>query len=188
MSLLNTLRTITLGMVTSLSIVPSQSQVIVPEPHEVFGGTLSQEADAFLTSCNVALNERQTRLDEKWLQDSDRYDVDLEKGVFWVSKAGRKIAEFDVVVVGSIRTSSQTWEWAWNNPNYRQELAVPRSIFDGIGDKFKLRYLQVGMVPVPSDKFGWYLSGIALQLAGGEGAYKAEGEGYEIYLLLRNPR
>jgi hypothetical protein len=173
---------------SALGVSPTRLPVAVPEPYEVFGTPLSQEADEFLASCNTAFNERQALLSEKWLRDFDRYDFDLERGVLWLSKDGKKTVEFNVSEVGSIRTSSQTWEWAWNNPNANPKLAVPRSVFQSTGSKFGLKYLEAGMLPVPNDQFGWYLSGIALRLAGGDGVYKAEGEGYEVYLLLRNPR
>lgn len=170
------------GIHSALGMVP------VPDPHEVLGGPLSEEADRFLASCNNAFNEKQALISEKWRRNSDRYDFDLERGLLWLSKDGKRTVEFNVAIVGSIRKSSGTWEWAWNNPNTNPRLAVPRSVFESTGNQFGLKYLQVGMLPVPDDQFGWYLSGIALQLAGGEGVYMAEGEGYKVYLLLRDPR
>jgi len=164
------------------------SQTGVPKAEDVFAAPLSEEADAFLVTCNTAFNEKQKRLGETWINNFDRYDVDLTNGLLWFSKEGRKTAEFDVAVVGSIQPSSRTWEWAWNNPNVEAALAVPQSVFEDTSQRFGLKYLSFGTVPVPGEKFGWFLSGIALQLAGGEGVYMAEGKGVEVYMLLRNPR
>ena len=173
---------------SALGLFASPSQIGVPKAQEVFGTPLSAEADVFLVTCNTAFNEKQKRLGDTWLHDFDRYDVDLKNGLLWFSKEGRKKVEFDVAVVGSIQPSSRTWEWAWNNPNVESALAVPQSVFEDTSQKLALKYLSFGKVPVPRKQFGWYLSGIALQLAGGEGVYMAEGKGVEIYLLLRNPR
>ena len=158
------------------------------ESGEVFGTPLSKEADEFLTQCNVEFNDKQRVLADTWLLDHDRYDIDLERGRFWISRDGRAVFEFDVSVIGSVQPSTQTWEWGWNNPNVERELSVPQSVFAPTADKYGLKYLESGIVPVPNAAFGWYLSGIALRLAGGEGVYKADGEDYEVYLLLRAPR
>jgi hypothetical protein len=173
---------------SALGLFSSPSQTSVPKSHEVFGTPLSKEADEFLTTCNTSFNEKQKRLGETWINNFDRYDVDLQNGVLWFSKEGRKTVEFDVAVVGSIQPSGRTWEWAWNNPNVESALAVPQSVFEATSQRFGLKYLSFGTVPVPRKQFGWYLSGIALQLAGGEGVYMAEGKSVEIYMLLRNPR
>ena len=175
-------------LASSLGLSAGQSQVVVPDAVEVFGTPLSKEADEFLTECNVGFNDKQKALTDTWLRDYDRYDVDLERGLLWVSRDGRPAFEFDVSVIGSVRPSSQTWEWAWNNPNVERQLAVSRSVFAPTAANYGLKYLEFGMVPIPNAEFGWYLSGIALRLAGGEGVYKADGEDYEVYLLLRNPR
>ena len=182
------LRKVALMLASSLGLSAGNSQVVVPEAEEVFGTPLSDEADKFLTECNVGFNEKQQALTDTWLRDYDRYDVDLERGLLWISRNGRTTVELDVSVIGSGRPSRKTWEWAWNNPNVEQPLALPRSLFAAMSAKYGLKYLEFGMVPVPNEDFGWYLSGIALRLAGGEGVYKADGDDYEVYLLLRNPR
>ena len=155
---------------------------------EVFGTPLSREADEFLTECNVGFNDKQKIMADTWLRDHDRYDIDLERGRFWTSRDGRAVFECNLSVVGSVRPSTRTWEWAWNNPSVERPLSIPRSVFAPTAAKYGLKYLEVGVVPVPNATFGWYLSGIALHLVGGEGVYKAEGEDFEVYLLLRDPR
>jgi len=176
------------ALLSSLGVSVGESQVLVPDAAEVFGTPLSREADEFLTECNVGFNDKQAALENNWLRDTDRYDVDLERGLLWFSRNGRAVVEFDVSDIGSVRPSTQTWEWAWNNTNVEQQMAVPRSVFAPTAAEYGLKYLEYGMVPVPNTDFGWYLSGIALRLAGGVGVYKADGEDIEMYLLLRNPR
>jgi hypothetical protein len=54
----------------------------LPESSEVFDGQLSEEADLFLTICNVEFNIKQKLLHKYWLVDFKRYDVDLKKVCF----------------------------------------------------------------------------------------------------------
>jgi hypothetical protein len=165
-----------------------QTEVEVPDAEEIFGTTLSTEADEFLTACNRGFNEKQAELSDTWLRGHDGYDADLDRGLLWIRRKRSIAVEFDVCCIGSARLSTQTWEWAWNNPNVEQRLALPRSLFVPTAAEYGLKYLESGMVPMPDAEFGWYVSGIALRLAGGEGVYRAEAKDYEIYLLLKNPR
>src|SRR5262245_61099491 len=87
----------------------------MPAPSEVFGTELSKEADDFLTTCNIEFNQKQQALEEQWANDYERYDVDLDRGVLWLTRKDKEPIYFDVEVVGSLSSTDKSWEWAWNN-------------------------------------------------------------------------
>jgi hypothetical protein len=154
----------------------------------LFSTPLSPEADAFLTMCNEEYNQKQKELHERYLSDVERYDADLERGVVTFRKKSGRILEFDVQVVGSVNRSDQEWEWAWNNPNVAAELSRASAGAKAIGEKYGIRYLTEGFVPVPEKAFPSYLSGITLKTSGAVGVYSAEYGDLELYWLLSNPR
>jgi hypothetical protein len=154
----------------------------------LFSTPLSPEADAFLTACNEEYNQKQKELHERYLGDVERYDADLKEGVVTFRKKSGHILEFDVQVVGSMSRSDQEWEWAWNNPNVAAELSRASAEVKAVGEKYGIRYLTAGFVPVPDEVFPSHLSAIALKTSGAIGVYTAKYEDLELYWLLSNPR
>jgi hypothetical protein len=154
----------------------------------LFSTPLTKEADEFLTNCNLEFNAKQTAFYNRWLVDEERYDVDLEKGVFRLTRRAKPLVFFDVQVLGSHSRKDNSWEWAWNNPNVSPRLARASAQLKDVGTKYGLRYLQVGFVPVPIKEFPLYVGGIAMKVSGFIGLYRAEYGELDIYLLLNNPR
>jgi hypothetical protein len=189
MRLLSTMASLIASVITALGLSGcSKDSQRMPQPEELFGTPLSEEADQFLTACNTEFNEKQQALHERWLAGHERYDVDLERGVLSLSRMNRAPILFDVEVVGSFSSSGNSWEWAWNNPNVAQSIAVPRAPLAAVGQEYGLKYLLSGFVPVPEKRFPYYLSGIALKVRGALGVYEVPSEDLVIFLLLRNPR
>jgi len=149
---------------------------------------LSPEADAFLASCTAEFNTKQEKFHEQWVNDSDAWNADLEKGVLYLQKKGKTFVTFDVETVGSYSATDQNWEWAWNNPNVKKSVAVPRAALQDLAEKYDLFYLRRGFVPITDDMMPYYLSSIALKVRGALGVYVAEHEDLKIFLLVRNPR
>jgi hypothetical protein len=153
---------------------------------------LTDEADEFLTACNVEFNEKQRELFEDSLAGHERWDADLEQGILWFTwPEGRKVV-FDIEVVGSFSPATRTWEWGWNNPNIRRELAVPKEPLLEAGERYDLEYLRVGFFFVIKEidlrEFSFFLSGVALKIRGAVSAYEAPHDKGSLFVLLRDPR
>jgi hypothetical protein len=153
---------------------------------------LTEEADEFLTACNVEFNDKQDELIGKLVDGHDNWGADLEQAVLWFTwPEGRKLV-FDIEVVGSFSPATRTWEWGWNNPNVEEALAVPKEPLLEAGDKYDLEYLRVGFFFVRKGidlrEFSCFLSGVALKLRGALYAYEAPHDKGSLFLLLRNPR
>jgi hypothetical protein len=160
----------------------------LPESSEVFDGQLSEEADLFLTTCNVEFNIKQKLLHKYWLVDFKRYDVDLKKGLLFITRSENPRYVFDVTSVGSCNLSAGNWEWSWNNPNVEQKIAVSKQTLVPVAKQYNLKYLMSGFVPVPNESFGWYLSGISMKITDAIGVYEVNYNELSSYLLLYNPR
>lgn len=159
----------------------------VASPQTVFGNPISKEADEWLKDSHQRYNESTRLLRTTWLADVSTFAVDFKKGVLTFTTPTRKVL-FDVRVIGTVRKADKSWEWSWSNPNIEEHLRLPPDRFKEIGTKYDLRYLTVGMVPVPMDLFPFMLAGVALKLHGGVGVYLVPSDEVDVYLLLSNPR
>jgi hypothetical protein len=168
---------------------PDDRRFSVPEPEAMFPTTLSELADAFLTSCGTEFSQKQKAFEETWLADYTRYDIDSAKSLLVITKPDSRIA-FDVEFVGSTLKEDRSWEWGWNNTNVPSGEAVfPKSGLEEIGRKFGLPYLLEGIVPVPEETFPVYLTSIALKVSPDSlGVFVARSEGMEFFYLVRKPR
>jgi hypothetical protein len=159
----------------------------VARPAEVFGNSISKEADEWLTDSNVQFNKSLEILQSKWTSGTTQVQVLLpEKKVVFLGPKVRVV--FDALIIGTVRNADQSWEWGWNNPNIQSDRVVPAPALQAVGKRFDLRYLQHGMVPLPDEHFATFLSGIALKVHGGVSVYVSSGQGLQVYLLLSNPR
>ena len=75
--------------------------------------SLTDEADQFLTACNVEYNEKQDELMDELVSGHNRWDADLEQGTLRFAWPEGRTLVFDVEVVGSFSPATRTWEWGW---------------------------------------------------------------------------
>lgn len=160
----------------------------VAKPAEVFGNPISTEADAWLTDANTRYNESVALLKKTWLANTKQVTVSPDSHRLVFTGSEDKVT-FDALIIGTVRRSDRSWEWAWNNPNLPNNRVVPAKKLHELAAKFDLRYLKQGMVPVPMQDFPLLLSAITLKLHGGSGAYMVPSDnGLDVYFLLSNPR
>ncbi len=159
----------------------------VPDADLVFGSTLSEAADAFLTASNVEFNLKQARFHEKWLANYERYDIDTHEGRLILTCGDSQIV-FDAQSLGSVCKSNSTWQWAWHNPNVPEHISRASAELKPVGAKYGLPYLQDGIIPVPNERFPPFLGGIAMKVTQMEGLFVANSEDMDYYFLLANPR
>lgn len=181
-----------LAMLTFSTASTAQSQSWkpgdpIPSASQIFGGALSPEADDFLTKSNVEFNDKQAALHSEWLEDQERFDIDMQKGLLRVQRSTSTVY-FDVQFAGSHSKRGNTWEWAWNNPNVPPALSAAASKARAIGERFALRYATSGMVPVPDARIPWFLSALVAKASGAVGVFCAPAGDFDYYFVLFNPR
>jgi hypothetical protein len=157
-------------------------------PEEVFGNPISKEADEYLNETQHFLKVKQETFRITYLSDVTSYDVDLVKGIIRFERGDRPPLLMDVQVVGSVRHSDKSWEWAWHNPNIPHALSRDSAKVKEIGRRYDLRYLVRGLIPARDETFRWYLTGIALHESQALGVYVSHAQESDMYMLLTNPR
>lgn len=157
-------------------------------PGEVFGNPISKEADEYLTETSHYLKVKQETFRATYLSDVTWYDMDLDKGIMRFKRGDRPSLLMDVQVVGSVRHSDKSWEWAWHDPNVPHALSRDSAKVKEIGRRNDLLYLLRGLIPLLDENFPWYLTGIALRESPALGVYVSHAQESDIYMLLTNPR
>jgi len=181
------LAAVTLSSTSSANAQSGKPSDSAPSSEQVFGGTLSPEADSFLTASNLEFNAKQAALHSEWLVSQKRYDIDMEKGVLRIQRATSTV-EFDVQLAGSHSRRDKTWEWGWNNPNVPAALSAASAKARKLGEQYSLRYATSGLVPIASAQLPWFLSSLALKAGEGVGVFIAPSGDIDYYFVLFRPR
>lgn len=90
---------------------------------------------------------------------------------------------FRYIPVGSYSQKKQTWMWSWFNESSIEKSKEKVLAVKEFGIKNQYEKLQEGTFP--SDEFdGWELTSVCLDLLNGIGAYKANSDGLDFYMVL----
>lgn len=163
---------------------------------KIFGGKkpkcdfseLNPEQDEFLGSAIKEYNAKRALSFEKYDFDKYSWFFDQESGVFELKDKDRKIFEADGQIIGSFLKSDGSWEWAWNNPNWKKEFTKDSLLVKDYGQKQKLGYFCEGMIPIGSEEYAQYLTAVGVKISDSESGYHGDCGNIVVYIMLKNFR
>ncbi len=141
-----------------------------------------------VAKCHGELTEKQARLEHDYsLSKHERWDFDQETSSLVFSNKGVAIVVADVEFIGSISTKSDTWLWSWANfnllPNVRTRIKAVRSFGEANG------FPHLCVPKWPADRVdGWEMSGIAVNVLGAQGVYRAPSDNGFLFMAIMNLR
>jgi len=153
-----------------------------------FGNALTEDARAFLASCDEQLGSKQETFRETWLTDFQHEDAGLERGLLRLSHLNRPPVTFDAKLIGTFDRRHRKWEWSWNDRSVSRRHCVPRALLEPIVAQYNLTYLTVGAFRVPNEQFPQYASAISLKLTNALAVYELVTGHLVVFLLLDSPR
>ncbi|WP_245589263.1 DUF6882 domain-containing protein [Chitinimonas koreensis] len=136
-------------------------------------------------ACFRLLQEKQNGLNERFQLDRyPRWDYDQPTAQLVFSGADIPDLIFDIEFAGTLSTAGNTWKWAWANfsllPAVRSRIAAVREH----GEAHDYPYLTVPLWTADEED-GWYMAGIAAEILGGHGVYRAPtGNGYVFMVMM----
>lgn len=150
---------------------------------------LSAEADAFLGEALIEFKEKQKVLDDEWgFNAFCQWAFELETGVLKLQFRDGKTLIADGQLLGTQCVSDGTFEWAWNNPKFKDRIIRDSKIVKQVGKRLNLRYTQFGMIPVPGEVYVSYICAIGLKASQALGVFRgSEGDVLPV-VLVRSPR
>src|SRR5262245_1522446 len=135
--------------------------------------TLSPEADQFLAEAAQGFNAAQRALEEHWnFSTYVRWGYDPNTGVLETHYRDGSTLRAEGQLLGTYSVEGKSFEWAWNSPHFkRAPIASDSRRVREAGKALGIRYLDEGMIPVPSEVALSYLCGIGLKVTGAQGVF-----------------
>ena len=147
---------------------------------------LNPEQDVFLGSANQELNEKRRLTHEKYGFDKNSWFYDQETGEFQLKDGETIIHKAEGQIAGTYFKPDGTWEWAWNNPNWKKELVKDSNLVKEYGEKEGLHYFTGGTVCIGSEEYGEYFAAVGVKLSSSESAYFGDTGDLIVYIMLKN--
>jgi hypothetical protein len=136
----------------------------VPKHEDIYGTDLSEEGDKWLTDSGENYNEKWRKFRDGPMKNMKSYRADFEGGKFYLNTKDGKCMEYELQIVGSEGIKDRSWEWAWNNPGISDALSTASRRLIPIGEKYNLKYVTHGRIPLAYDKMAMFLGGMALKV------------------------
>lgn len=145
---------------------------------------LSDEADALLAAAVAEMDSKQRALLDDWhLSDAERWQFDEECALLRLDYLDGTQVVCNAQLIGTFAKEDCSFEWSWNNPRYQNHLTVDSRKVQEKGETLRLQYLQLGMVPLPSEEYLHFLCAIAVKITGAAGIFHGGGEVSAVFTL-----
>lgn len=154
--------------------------------HKPIAADLSPEQNELLGSAIAEFNEKRSATHEKYGFDQHSWFFDQETGEFQLIDDDKIIHKADGQIAGTYYKPDGTWEWGWNNPNWKKEFVSDSRAVKAYGDKEGLPYFSDGMVPIGSERYAEYLTAVGVKFSDSESAYFGDTGDLIVYIMLKN--
>lgn len=149
--------------------------------------SLSPEADTFLAEAVADYPVKQAFLAENWEWNNYRswqFDLALAQLTLLTDRLGEVQAE--AFLVATYCPADASFEWTWNNPRYSAVERSKSAMVQATSERLALAYLEMGMVPIPSNDHIHYLAAIAVKATYADGLFWSEhGEGQALFVVYK---
>ena len=144
--------------------------------------------EAWTADCCRTLSEKQDALWERFRINSyPRWDYYQESAQLVFSGADMPDLIADVEFVGTLSTVSKTWKWAWANFSLLEQVRSRIGAVRDHGETYDYPHLQVPMWHADQPD-GWHMAGVAAEILGAQGAYRAPSDYGFIFMVMMSVR
>ncbi len=142
------------------------------------------EAAKFIERSIEGLRMQTDAHDKTWgLGTAKTWNVDQDKGIiFWLFEDGRT-AVAPVQIIGTYNPKDGSFLWGWEHPSVVEPLQKHAHLVKEYGEKHGVELFTTKKVHV-SEEQAWEFSAVASQLAGANGAYRADAGGPLVYMTF----
>jgi hypothetical protein len=167
--------------------------------HHCYQGSMAQSVQAMdgplreawidtVVEGHEALVRKQKALEsEHGISRFERWDYDQAQGTLAFSHAGVPRVLADIEFIGSIGKASGTWQWAWANFHHHAKVVSRIPAVRKWGEAQGFLPLTVPLWDADTTD-GWELSGVAAQLLGARGVYRAPSDNGYLFMALMSIR
>lgn len=152
-----------------------------------FDSPLTPAADKLLADAVAEIDTKQLRLHEEWhVNDGIRWELNLESATFRLDFADGRAWQADAQLIGTFCVSDASFEWAWNNPRFPNNIARDSCKVRKEGDELGLAYLRKGIIPIKDEQYLSYLCAIAIKVTDTDCFFRGGDGDVHTLFTLRN--
>lgn len=140
----------------------------------------AEELGEFATRCVAELERKQSALAGSYgLGQHERFEVDLVAGKLRFYDAEALALEADVTPIGTHVAEKSSWQWAWANPSFPEEVrARAARVKELDAEAFSARTLEI------DEEQSWGLLAMACEHLGAVGAYTFPSRHARLYVTI----
>ena len=152
---------------------------------DLFQSPLSDAAGTMLAKASARYLAKQADWERRARPDEiTRWGFEQTDGVLTFERDSRSTNKYKAQILGSYHEKQKEWEWAWNNPNVKTDLAAVSSRLRDLGTKQSIPYLTQGQVAIPNNQSQVFLVGICVGLTDVEASYLADANDFIVALAI----
>jgi hypothetical protein len=152
-----------------------------------FSSPLTPKADKLLAEAVAEFDGKQRRLRDEWRIDSHvRWEFNPGNAMLRLDFADGNAWHADAQLIGTFCVSDASFEWAWNNPRFPNNITRDSCKVRKEGDELGLAYLRKGMIPIKDREFLSYLCAIAVKVTNADGVFRGGGDDVHTLFAIRN--
>lgn len=147
---------------------------------------LFEEADLFVGASVDEFDLKQAELREKWGFDEYlTWEFNPDTSILKLKFEGMPDVEARCGFFATYCAADLTLEWCWNNPGYPKAMIEASHVVREFGEKFELKYLTQGMIPIPTGISLSYVCSLALKANEAMGVFRgSEGEVHPLFVVF----
>lgn len=137
----------------------------------------------FVATCVARLQQKQTELGVRGLGRCDRFEVDLALGKLRFYEGGDLRLEADVTPIGTHAAGDESWQWAWANKSFPDEVRARAAKLKELGAQTALGAFNERTLEVDEAQT-WQLVAIACEHLGALGTYDIPTRNARLYVAI----
>jgi hypothetical protein len=141
--------------------------------------------DYLTTAHNYLTEQQEICRNEYGLNDWERWYYDDETGIIEFFNGDTVKLRINYLQVGTVSEISNTWLWAWANPNLGDNIKTDSKKLNELGEQKSFERLTKEKWNA-DEVDGWEMTSIMAYLTGAKGAYRIPGDSVIKFIVFKN--
>jgi len=137
----------------------------------------------FVAGCVQRLQQKQSELSARGLGLCDRFEVDLANGKLRFYDGQQLAVEADVTPIGTHAAKNESWQWAWANKSFPDDVRERAAKLKGLALETALQAFNERTLEVDEAQT-WQLVAMACEHLGALGTYDFPTKNARMYVAI----
>lgn len=137
----------------------------------------------FVAGCLTRLQQKQSDLSARGVAKSDRFEVDLAAGKLRFFEGPQLMLEADVTPIGTHAPGDESWQWAWANKSFPDEVRARAAKLKELAAQTTLEAFLERTLEVDEAQT-WQLVAMSCEHLGALGTYDFPTRNARLYVAI----